>query len=193
MPDTQVQWGKVNNMKNKVRLFLNPSLFIESLIIFPMLPIFFLLIFYNIYQLNGGLNTTLWILFVLMESFAIFSVFFVLLNTSAHIVLSKKGVEFHHGFKKPVFHPWDYYGYCEKGYYLYYGAFPSYYIILSTYKLKTCELTKINGIPISERVIRLKYNKKSFETLSKILPPRLSLSLVNQFKDIKAPKVNFLP
>jgi hypothetical protein len=127
------------------------------------------------------------------DVFCVFYCFYVLSISSAHIVLSEKGVEFHHGIKKPVFHPWDYYGYCEKGYYLYYGAFPSYYIVLSTYKLKTCELTKINSIPVSEKVIKIKYNKKSFETFSQILPPRLSLSLESQFKDIKAPKVNFLP
>ena len=91
-------------MKNKIRLFLNPLLFIESLIVFPILPIFFLVIFYNIYQLNGGLDTNLWILFVVMESFGIFSIFYVLMNTGTNIVLSEEGVELHRGFKKTVFH-----------------------------------------------------------------------------------------
>ena len=180
-------------MKNKIRLFLNPLLFIESLIIFPILPIFFLVIFYNIYQLNGGLDTNLWILFVVMESFGIFSIFYVLMNTGTNIVLSEEGVELHRGFKKTVFHCWDDYRYCEKGYYLYYGKFPSYYIVISTYKLRTCELLKINSISISEKVIKVKYNKKSIDSFLRILPPRLSEPLKNQFKNIKPPKINFIP
>ncbi len=157
-------------MKNKIRLFLNPLLFIESLIVFPILPIFFLVIFYNIYQLNGGLDTNLWILFVVMESFGIFSIFYVLMNTGTNIVLSEEGVELHRGFKKTVFHCWDNYRYCEKGYFLYYGKFPSYYIVISTYKLRTCELLKISSIPISEKVIKVKYNKKSIDSFLRILP-----------------------
>lgn len=192
MLDIQVRLGKVNNMNNKIKLLLNPTLFLECLIFCPLIVA---MGFFIHYALSLAENYDLFakIMCIIIDVFCIFYYFYALSISGAHIVISEKGVEFHHGFKKPVFHPWDYYGYCEKGYYLYYGAFPSYYIVLSTYKLKTCELTKINSIPVSEKVIRLKYNKKSFEALSKILPPRLSLSLVNQFKDIKATKVNFIP
>ena len=94
-------------------------------------------------------------------------------------------------FKKPIYRSWDFYVNCEKAHYLYYGI-PSYYIVLSNFKLRTDELSHINAMEMSDRCICIKYNKKSFDALMQMLPLRLTIQLEKQFKDIKAPKVNII-
>lgn len=111
---------------------------------------------------------------------------------STKIVITNEGAKLSRPFRKSVYHPWDFYTNCEKAYYLYYGM-PSYYIVLSNFKLKTDELCHINGMEMNDRCIRIKYNKKNFDALMQMLPPKFAVQLENQFKDIKAPKINFIP
>lgn len=178
---------KITIYANKSLLSLFAFAFLGISAFFPAMLGYFIIVFPKTSDkiLCGVFILVFWVI-----AFAMSYVF--LPKAGAKIIISKEQIELKRPFKGSDFHPWSFYTNCDKGYYLYYGM-PSYYIVLSNFKLRTDELSHINRMEMSDRCIRIKYNKKNYDALMKMLPPKLAVSLENQFKDIKAPKVNFIP
>lgn len=110
---------------------------------------------------------------------------------NARMLFCKEGVEFRQAFRKREFHPWKEYYHVTSAGYLYCG-FPVWYIVLSNRRLRNYETCQINDVPISPLLLKIRYNKKNYETLLAILPRNLANSLRVEFKDIPARRFNFL-
>lgn len=117
------------------------------------------------------------------DSRIVFGVMFVLLCVSAaftaprwwiFITLSENEIRYKAAFHKPASHPYAAYRYVYRGTY-WHGSlvgvgFRPRYLILSQRKMTTEELTQINHVMPSEKVIKLRYSGRVHRKLSRILP-----------------------
>ena len=124
-------------------------------------------------------------------SVASVSCFFMvgLTGADAHMVFSERGIEYRRRYKKSEFHSYSEYAYVYKTFYMYYGM-PMYYIVLSN-RLRNEEICQINSVKTSPMLIRIRYNKKNYESILSMVPSRIALSLQAQFKDVPPKRFNF--
>lgn len=117
------------------------------------------------------------------DSRIIFGVLFVLLCISAaltsprwwsFITLSENGIKYKAAFHKSVVNPYTAYRYVYRGTYRHGSlvgiSYNPQYLVLSQRKMTTEELTQINNVMPSDKVIKIRYSKRIHKKLSRILP-----------------------
>lgn len=89
---------------------------------------------------------------------------------------AQEGIEYHTLFRRKKILPYANYPYLLHGRYLH-GVYWRHYIIFSDRRLKELELTRINHVAPSTRMIKVKYSKKAYCALEAVLPSKLRATL----------------
>ena len=115
----------------------------------------------------------------------------ILYAVAVYAEFSESGIRIGNFFKKYTEKPYKHYPYVQKAWYDYYGM-SIYYIVLSNRRLTTAEQMSINNVKNSSDMIKLRYNKRSFETLQKVLPKEMAATLRAEFRGIPARRITFI-
>lgn len=87
------------------------------------------------------------------------------------LTITENGIEIHPPFKKVKRFNYDSYRYMEYGYYDTYSR--EWFFVISNRRMSRYELSNLNKIKKSDDYIKIKYSKRRFYKLRKILPDRM--------------------
>lgn len=95
------------------------------------------------------------------------------------IELDNESISYKPTFKKKVVKKYSDFGYFYCASYTYYTQ--KKYIVFSQRRLSDYELTHINNVPVSDKLIKIKVRKGLKEVLSPILPPKYLFRIPKDF------------
>lgn len=95
------------------------------------------------------------------------------------VELNNEGISYKPTFKKNVVKKYSDFGYFYCASYTYYTQ--KKYIVFSQRRLNDYELTHINNVPVSDKLIKIKVRKGLKEVLSPILPPKYLFRIPKDF------------
>ncbi len=95
------------------------------------------------------------------------------------VELNNEGICYKPTFKKKVVKKYSDFGYFYCASYTYYTQ--KKYIVFSQRRLSDYELTHINNVPVSDKLIKIKVRKGLKEVLSPILPPKYLFRIPKDF------------
>ena len=95
------------------------------------------------------------------------------------VELNNEGISYKPTFKKNVVKKYSDFGYFYCASYTYYTQ--KKYIVFSQRRLSDYELTHINNVPVSDKLIKIKVRKGLKEVLSPILPPKYLFRIPKDF------------
>ena len=99
----------------------------------------------------------------------------------ARITFNANNVVFKTAFSKAKGNTYESYRYIYKASYLHMLYRPQY-IVFSQTRLSDYELQNINQIAPTEKTIKIRYSKKTFEALQQVLPDRQRITMEHCFK-----------
>ena len=95
------------------------------------------------------------------------------------VELNNEGISYKPTFKKKVVKKYSDFGYFYCASYTYYTQ--KKYIVFSQRRLNDYELTHINNVPVSDKLIKIKVRKGLKEVLSPMLPPKYLFRIPKDF------------
>ena len=95
------------------------------------------------------------------------------------VELNNEGISYKPTFKKNVVKKYSDFGYFYCASYTYYTQ--KKYIVFSQRRLNDYELTHINNVPVSDKLIKIKVRKGLKEALSPMLPPKYLFRIPKDF------------
>lgn len=120
------------------------------------------------------------------------AIFFFLLSICVNIIclctlpkwriiveLSADGISYKPTFKKKIVKKYSDFGYFYCASYTYYTQ--KKFLVFSQRRLSDYELTHINNVPVSEKLIKIKVRKGLKEVLSPLLPPKYLFRIPKDF------------
>lgn len=129
------------------------------------------------------------------DSRIIFGVLFVLLCIGMafvaprwwiFITLSENEIKYKAAYKKPVTHPYTAYRYVYRGIYQHGSlvgiSYYPQYLVLSQRKMTSDELTQVNNVLPSDKVIKIRYSKRIHKKLSRIMPTYYQQQMAKLFE-----------
>ncbi len=183
----------MKQQKAAIKIYFNKKLFVSGMILIAIfLGSWFALLYVATDAFTVWLTRGDDILFFLLQLAVSCIVSFLILYTgcNAHMIFTEDGIEYRQAFKKTELHSYREYFYVNKAFYMYYGM-PMYYMVLSNRRLRNEEICQINNVRISATMLKIRYNKKNYEAVLRMVPSRIALSLQAQFKDIPPKRFNF--
>lgn len=151
--------------------------------------LFIMGICYYILMTAAGMTATI-ICFKLDESR--YAILFIVLTAIVNIAnicassqwriiveLSSEGISYKPTFKKKISKKYSDFGYFYCASYTYYTQ--KKFIVFSQRRLSDYELTHINNVPVSDKLIKIKVRKGLKEVLSPMLPPKYLFRIPKNF------------
>ena len=150
----------------------SPIFFQDKMVLFLLLALFIaesVVVFF----LYAYVKSTVWLLLWLHLPIV------VVLDPYRYVVwhrFEEEGIERHTLFRKKIILPYTNFPYLLLGKYLH-GAFWRYYLIFTDRKMSEYELSHINHVAPTDRIIKVQYSRKTYCVLKDVLPPKLLASL----------------
>lgn len=168
-------------MDKKLKIVASPFLFFGGIFISisAIVVISFYLYAAIVIQYNVGaiIFSSIFGFILIVACISLYKVWFATLEFSSEGILLKAPM------RKNVFR--NYKQYSHMSYASYWHGSPAgigstkWYIVISTFKLNQYDLTHINGVHISDNIIKIQYSEKRRKQLQEVLPEKLAFQLKN--------------
>lgn len=165
--------GSINH--EGIRIWCTPLLTIQSIIVFLGGTLFLFLIVLGAIQ---DRNIIISCLFTLLWLGLIASLWSLRREVFATLVLNQNGISFPSASKNHEFVSYTQYSHIYLGCYAHgFTEFPVKFIILSQRFLPRAQLNRANELSQSSAIVKIRFSKRNYKLLYKLLPPRQRIML----------------
>lgn len=169
--------------KKGLTMFAHPLLLYGGVTycVFMALSVFVLSL---LLYIKDKIDLSVAIIFTVIGLLMIVAMFPCLPRWYVKITFGTDKITFKQAFKKETEYEYRVYQYVYRASYLHMLYRPQF-IVFSQTRLKDVELQNINQVAPSEKTIKIRYNKKTFQKLQQVSPPKHRIKFEQCFPEIK--------